>query len=104
MSGNTSDESFSSQSDGSSSSEDMFPHNHILNPYDFEPLASSSDEEENDDEEINKAEASLRINNTSWCKCSECQSMTTESESFCCVEDSKKYSCRHKRKNFAFCL
>jgi len=60
-----------------------------LKPYDFEPLASSTDTESDHDKnntatELN--EDSPRKGNKIWCLCDNCQIMTTERECWCCQE------------------
>lgn len=60
-----------------------------LKPYDFEPLASTeeSDEEEIDDKTDEKEEESVqRRGKKDWCLCESCEPMSTEVESLCCQE------------------
>ena len=58
-----------------------------LVPYSFEPLASSNNEDSDYEGHVQKQSTSnSRIGNTEWCKCSNCQQMETDAESFCCAE------------------
>lgn len=60
-----------------------------LQPYDFEPLASSSAEEveeQTDNNSDNNSEESSRVGNNNWCQCGQCKAMNTNLESLCCVE------------------
>ena len=52
-----------------------------LKPYEFEPLASSSDEDANENEIKNSRKGKIN-----WCQCACCKSMTNEMESLCCKE------------------
>ena len=53
-----------------------------LKPYEFEPLASSSSDEESKESDVENT----RKGNTDWCSCDCCNVMTTEAESLCCKE------------------
>ena len=60
-----------------------------LKPYDFEPLASS--DENNEDEETIEDHSEVkntnqRKGNTSWCLCGCCKIMEYERECWCCQE------------------
>ena len=60
-----------------------------LKPYDFEPLASSSDESESDDSyttDQEEEEGTQRKGKKDWCMCGFCEPMMTEIESYCCQE------------------
>jgi len=57
-----------------------------LKPYDFEPLATSSDSESEEQENVGVPSASDRTGNINWCQCGECKPMNNEVESLCCVE------------------
>lgn len=84
-------------SSSSDSDEDFYLSKDIskLQPYSFEPLASSS-EDENEDETaleqqgaISSCEAATqisRVGNLNWCFCGCCKQMDSEAESLCCQE------------------
>lgn len=73
-----SDESSSSESD-----EEFLEHClSKLKPYDFEPLASSSNDECEDDE----SKEDLRKGKSDWCQCGYCLAMENEKECWCCSE------------------
>ena len=73
--------SHSSFSDSSDTVSDIsLPDVTKLKPYDFEPEASSS---EDDNIDISNEEKS-RIGNVDWCVCGKCRPMQTFTESLCC--------------------
>ena len=55
-----------------------------LKPYDFEPEASSSDDEFPTSLTQEKSLPDIRIGNTFWCVCGKCLPMDTYAESLCC--------------------
>ena len=57
-----------------------------LKPYDYEPLASSSDESDSELESDCQVPDDSRKGKKSWCKCAQCKAMQTERESWCCQE------------------
>ena len=59
-----------------------------LQPYQFEPLASSSDSnsDSNSEDEQVLNDDTWRLGNTAWCQCKRCIPMTTVEESMCCLE------------------
>ena len=57
-----------------------------LKPYDYEPLASSSDESDSELESDCQVPDDSRKGKKSWCKCAQCKTMQTEWESCCCQE------------------
>ena len=60
-----------------------------LKPYEFEPLVSSMESEDDLDDTSNQIEEvspSTRIGNIQWCECDSCEAMNTDHESLCCVE------------------
>ena len=82
----SSNSSFSDNSNSSDSVSDIsLPDVTKLKPYDFEPEASSSEEDNidisNDD---SSDEEKSRIGNVDWCVCGKCRPMQTFTESLCC--------------------
>ena len=82
----SSNSSFSDSSNSSDSVSDIsLPDVTKLKPYDFEPEASSSEEDNidisNDD---SSDEEKSRIGNVDWCVCGKCRPMQTFTESLCC--------------------
>ena len=57
-----------------------------LKPYDYEPLASSSDESDSELESDCQVLDDSRKGSKSWCKCAQCKAMQTERESWCYQE------------------
>jgi len=58
-----------------------------LKPYDFEPLASSGDNSnEESDEQEKQNEGDSRKGSKSWCLCECCEIMHNERECWCCQE------------------
>ena len=57
-----------------------------LKPYDYEPLASSSDESGSELESDCQVADDSRKVKKSWCKCTQSKAMQTERESWCCQE------------------
>ncbi|XP_046842109.1 P2X purinoceptor 7-like [Xenia sp. Carnegie-2017] len=66
-----------------------------VQPYMFEPLASSNNVETDEDlsssssTDSSSDEYTHRIGNTNWCECGHCVAMTTVRESICCHEEPK---------------
>ena len=60
-----------------------------LKPYDFEPVASSSDDGFPTSSTQEKSSLDIRIGNTSWCLYGKCFSMDTNAESLCCRDTNK---------------
>lgn len=58
--------------------------NSKLQPYSFEPLASSSENEE--EESAFPNDEIKRVGNLDWCLCKCCKQMESEHESLCCQE------------------
>ena len=55
--------------------------------YSFEPLASSNDEDNDSEGNLQEQScSSSRIGNTKWCKCNNCRQMEADAERFCCAE------------------
>ena len=82
----SSNSSFSDSSNSSDSVSDIsLPDVTKLKPYDFEPEASSSEEDNidisNDD---SSDEEKSRIGNVDWCVCGKCRPMQTFTERLCC--------------------
>ena len=57
-----------------------------LKPYDYEPLASSSDESDSELESDCQVPDDSCKEKKSWCRCAQCKVMQTERESWCCQE------------------
>ena len=57
-----------------------------LKPYDYEPLASSSDESDSELESDFQVPDDSRKGKKSWCKWTQYKAMQTERESWCCQE------------------
>ena len=77
---NTSTEEYESDSSGSSIQQLQ-----ILKPYDLEPLAPRNSSDSSDEEGSGGSETeAIRIGNTDWCVCGNCQPMETYTESLCC--------------------
>ena len=57
-----------------------------LKPYDYKPLASSSDESDSELESDCQVRDDSRKGKKSWCNCTQCKAMQTEKESWCCQE------------------
>ena len=75
------DESSSSDSDIS------LPDLTKLQPYEFEPLTSSSDSSSHSKTSSPVNDSSIkRLGKTNWCQCGNCRPMETETESLCCAE------------------
>ena len=73
----------SNDSSSSGSDEEFLEHClSKLKPYDFEPLASSSNEESESDES-NKGSRKGKVD---WCQCGYCQVMEKDRECWCCSE------------------
>ena len=82
----SSNSSFSDSSNSSDSVSDIsLPDVTKLKPYDFEPEASSNEEDNidisNDD---SSDEEKSRIGNVDWCVCGKCRPVQTFTESLCC--------------------
>ncbi|XP_071479040.1 uncharacterized protein [Diadema antillarum] len=82
------DSRFSSSSPESDGDVDDSAENDGIQPYRFEPEASSSDAEEAEEGDgIHGVDAESRLGNCHWCSCSgQCQAMPTLRESVCCKE------------------
>ena len=61
-----------------------------LQPYEFEPLTSSSDSSSLHSDYITyypvDVSSRKRLGNTKWCQCGNCRPMETETESLCYAE------------------
>ena len=60
-----------------------------LQPYEFEPLTSSSDSSSHSDYITScpvDDSSRKRLGNTNWCQSGNCRPMETETESLCCAE------------------
>lgn len=83
--------SSNSSSDENESDDQSYDVSHLnkelnkLKPYDYEPLASSSDEAVEDNESDTNNPSSRR-GEKCWCTCGHCDYMETENECWCCQE------------------
>ena len=67
----------------------LFEDTSKLTPFNFEPLLSSSDEDEyhtGEEGELRNEKRISRLDNLNWCKCRKCVVMETNLECNCCQE------------------
>ena len=96
-----------SDSDSSSTEEHAgFNDPSKLVPYSFEPLVTSSDNDEESEAEHESEDPSnsSRVGNTEWCQCSQCKLTDTYIECLCCREADEIHEDLFEGKQYTYSI